>query len=276
MDDVAALFRGDAELSGRRAAQLHARQARPHHVVGVPAVDHRVAEPVGHEGWLLVALHAADRLHRRHAVQRFLDQLYRDLALLDVADVAVVQRVEMRDVHQVLDEQRVVRRHVHRVEHVRLPFPAGELGRRRRHRSAAERRVAHPDPGEAVLLDDGKWTKFCARRDRQVELRRDAHAVARGVVAEPVVRALEHAVGEDFAFRERHALVHAAIVERGELAAGGAPHQDRPAADLQAFGLVHRKLLRASGDVPGVLHEGIEGHRLTPWGMVVRGLDLLS
>src|SRR5256885_480087 len=96
MDDVAALFRGDAELSGRRAAQLHARQARPHHVMGVPAVDHRVAEPVGHERRLLVALHAPDSLHGRHAVQRFLDQLYRDLALLDVADVAVVQRVEMR------------------------------------------------------------------------------------------------------------------------------------------------------------------------------------
>src|SRR5207302_4927087 len=46
---LAALLGGDAELARRRAAQLHPRQAGPHHVVGVPAVDHRVAEPVGHE-----------------------------------------------------------------------------------------------------------------------------------------------------------------------------------------------------------------------------------
>src|SRR5207248_4899971 len=50
----------------------------------------------------------------------------------------------------------------------------------------------------------GDWSSDVCSSDLQVELRWDAHAVARGVVAEAVVGALEHAVGKDFAFRERH------------------------------------------------------------------------
>ena len=202
VDDVAELVLRLTELPGRRAAQLHARQAGRHHVVRMPAVHHRDAPPLDHERRLLVALHAADRLHRGRSPQRFLDQLDRDLALLDVADVAVVQRVEVRDVEQVLDQQDVVRRHVHRIEHVRLPGRAAQLRRARRLHLADLRRIAGPDPHQAVLLDRRERPQLGLGRDRQVELRGDAYALARGLVAEAVIGAFEHAVREHATFRE--------------------------------------------------------------------------
>ena len=201
----------------------------------VPAVHHRVAEPVVHERRLAVVLHPADRLHRLDAVQRLLYQLERDLALLDVADVAVVQRVEVRDVHQVLD-------------HAAGSSPAPAPGRTC---ACAIRRLRAPACAAAPLAElcagspgqtqarpscstSGNGRSFARVGNRQVELRRDAHAVAGAVIAEAVVGALEHAVGEHPAFRERHALVHAAVVEGASLPSAvrqsstGRLHRRRP------------------------------------------------
>src|SRR5206468_4544891 len=64
-----------------------------------------------------------------------------DLALLeldgdttvgDVADVAVVQRIEMRDVEQVLDQQEIIGRDLHRADHDAVPAVVGHLGQPRR------------------------------------------------------------------------------------------------------------------------------------------------
>src|SRR5204862_5767296 len=134
-------------------------------------------------------------------------------------------------------------------------------GRARRYRFADLRRVAGPYPHQAVLLDHGEGPQLRAGRDRQVELRRDANAVARAVVAEAVIGALEHAVGEHPTLGERHALVAAAVVERHDLAIASAPDQPRPAADLQPLRLVGGKLARAPGDGPRGLDEGIQEHR---------------
>jgi hypothetical protein len=128
----------------------------------MPAVHDRDAPPLDHERRLPVALHAADRLHSRRSPQRFLHQLDRDLALLDVADVAVVQRIEVRDVHQILDQQHVVRGNVDRVEHVRLPLRAAQFRRARGHGLTDHRGIPRPDPDEVVVLDHRKWAQLCA------------------------------------------------------------------------------------------------------------------
>ena len=43
------------------------------------------------------------------AIDRFLDEFDRNLAIQDIPDIAVVQRIEMRDIEQILDQQSIVR-----------------------------------------------------------------------------------------------------------------------------------------------------------------------
>jgi hypothetical protein len=170
----------------------------------------------------------------------------------------------VRDVHQILDQQHIVRGNMDRVEHVRLPLGAAELGRARGHGFADHRGIPRPDPDEVVLLDHRKWAQLCARGNRQIELRWNAHAMTRRVVTEAVVRALENPVGENLSLGERHAFVHAAIVERDDATLARTPHEHRPSGNLEPLGLIDGKFARTPGDVPGVFNKRIDGHRGAP------------
>src|SRR3546814_8398815 len=81
---------------------------------------------------LLVSTCLPDRADIGVAVGGALLELDRDPAVLDVTDVAVVKRIEMRDVEQVLDQQKIVHRNLHRtVAVLGIPFVARHLGNAR-------------------------------------------------------------------------------------------------------------------------------------------------
>ena len=69
--------------------------------MGVVAVDGLVGEPVDEIGRLDVVRDLANGHHAAVAVDLTLLELNGDATVGDVADVAVVQRIEMRDVEQV-------------------------------------------------------------------------------------------------------------------------------------------------------------------------------
>ena len=218
----------------------------------VVAIDHVVAEPVGEERRLPVALDLADGLHVTVSVHLALLQLHRDPAVGGVADVAVVQRVEMRDVEQILDQQQVVGGHLHGAGADRFMAVVGDLGGARRLRVMPSLRIARPDPDHAVLLDDREGPELRLRGDRAVRMRGDRHAGSARVVAQAVIGAFESAVVEHPALGERHALVRAAVVEGADRAVPRAPEQDRTPRDHMALQIVHRELPGESGDVPGI------------------------
>ena len=246
-----------AELARRRAAQLHARESRVRHLVRMDAVHDFVSEPVDEKRRVLVIVDLAQGLDRWIAFDFLLDELDRDLAVREIADVAVVQRIEMRDVEQVLDEEPVIRRDLDRRTGIAFEVLVDELGRARRTRLAHAVRGARPHPHDAVLLDHRIGFQLGARRNRLLALRGNHHALTVPVVGEAVIGALQVAVRKDFSARERHALVHAAVVERDDLAFGGPPHDDRFLADPVALDLVDLDLVRHAHDIPGVFDERV-------------------
>ena len=195
------------------------------------AIDDVVAEPVGQERRLGVVLDLADGLHEPVAVDLALDHLHRDSAVGLVADVAVMQRVEVRDVEEVLDQQQVVGRHLHGAGTDRIPGVVGDLGGARRARVVLALRVARPDPHQPVLLDHGERPEPRLPRDRSIRMRRDRHTVSVRFVAQAVVRTLQRAVVEHPSLGERHPLVRTPVVVRTDRPVARTPEEDRPAGN---------------------------------------------
>src|SRR5690242_21790620 len=104
------------------------------------------------------------------------------------ADRLDVEESEMREVEQIVDKQQVVRLHIEtgatagparRV----VPVKGGRV------LGIGERRVAHPDPGPAMLLDEGIGPHLRARRQLLLPRRPD-HLAAR-LVEQPVIAAAQ-------------------------------------------------------------------------------------
>ena len=220
--------------------------------MGVVTVDDVVPEPVGEERRLPVVFDLPDGLHVPVPVLLALDQLHRDPAVGGVADVAVVQRVEVRNVEEVLDQQQVVGRHLHRTGADRLVCVVGDLGSPRWLRFVPALRIPRPDPHHAVALDHGEGPELRVLGDGAVGMGRHRHASALRVVAQAVVGAFEGAVVEHPALGERHALVCAPVVEGTDRTVSRAPEQNRTPRDRVSLQLVDRELLGESGDVPGI------------------------
>ena len=140
-----------------------------------------------------------------------------------IADGRLMHVGQMREVEKIVDDELPVA--LHR-KHVALRAPGGivepmEIQYRRR---IGKRRIAHPDPNPAVALDDR--IALDARVGRDVQLCRNRHALARRVVFEPVIAALQP-IALDASERQRQAAMAAAVLERGDAPVLGAIEHDR-------------------------------------------------
>jgi hypothetical protein len=93
----------------------------------VVPVDDVVLQVILEKRRLFVAADLADRSDIRGPISHSLLEPHRNTAVLDIADIAVVQRVEMRDVEKVFDQQERVCGHRHRPGIRCLPRRVGDL-----------------------------------------------------------------------------------------------------------------------------------------------------
>jgi hypothetical protein len=190
-NNVAALGALIAMTARRPDAHLHPGDRRAQHVMRVLTVDDVISQIIFEEGWLPVTTGLADGPYIVIALAGPFVELDRDPAILDIADVAVVEGVEMRDVEQVLDQQQRVGGHRHRSGIGRFPYGVGNLRQARRPDGLGFARIAGPHPDEAVLLDDRKRTQPRLRRDAAVGMRRHPYAATGRIIAQAVIRAFE-------------------------------------------------------------------------------------
>jgi len=85
------------------------------------------------------------------------------------------------------------------------------------------------------------------------------------VVAQAVIGAFEQPAVDEPPLRQRHAFVPAALVESDHTAGGSPPYHQRLFGNDLALQLLSRELVRQPGHVPGILHQQICGHAVTPW-----------
>ena len=170
----------------------------------------------------------------------------------------------MRDVEQVLDQQQIIGRDLHRADHDAFPAVVGHLGQPRRLPHLGERGIARPDPDQAVLFLDREADHLGLRRNRAGGMRGNHHTLAGRVVAQAMVGAFECAVRHQSSLRQREALVRAAVVEGRDVTILGAPDDDGALGDhVTAEGLL-REVLGKSGNVPAVANNRMWAHGVSP------------
>ncbi len=279
---VVALLAVVPQLSRGRIPHDHARDTRAHHAMRVMPVDGVVVEPVHEIRRLRVVADLANRHRVSIAVDLAFLELDRNAAVGDVSDIAVVKRIEMRDVQQVLDQKDVVGRHVHRTDDFSAPFVGADLGQARRPARFGGGDIAGPQPDDPVLLDDREWAHDGLRRDRSGRVRRDHHALAGHVVAQAVVRTFERAVVHQPAFGEREPLVSAPVIVGDHRALLRSPGDDRLPRDDVTGQFPGREIRRRADHVPAVANAGVGRQRAAVldvhWGvlLVVRGCSAES
>ncbi len=259
-DDVAALGALIAMAARRPHAHLHAGYRRAQHVMRVVSVDDVVSQVIFEKGRLPVAACLADGPDIGVAVAGPFVERDWDAAVLDIADVAVMQRVEMGDVEQVLDQQQRVGGDRHRPGISSFPCRVGNLRQARRPDGLGSGRVARPHPDEPVLLDDRKRTQSRLRRNAAVGMGRHSDTPAGGVVAQAVIRAFEQVAFDQPPLGERHPLVAAPLVERNDAPRRGSPHDQRLFRDDLTLQLLRGEFVGQPGDVPSVPHQHVSSH----------------
>ena len=178
--------------------------------------------------------------------------------LLRSAQRLGVHEGEVREVRQVVHDQQVVRVVV---QVARMPAPArvAQVREVEDLRRVRFRRIAHPDPDQAVAFDH----RIAAHAElgRNVVLPGNLHALARRVEFQPVVHAA-HAVALDAAVGEQRAAMAAAVVERHRLAGIALVQHDRLVEDGAREQLAVDQLVVPGRDVPAVHEEGFGGRSL--------------
>ena len=165
-----------------------------------------------------------------------------------VADAGAVHEGLVGEVHQIVDHQAIVAFDVNGLAVAgpgRIVVPVHVRHQRR----IGQRRIAHPQPDEAMPLDHG----IGAHAGRRVDglLRGHVGAAALRVVFQPVIAA-DHGVAVEPALRQRHQPMPAGILQRAHLSVGLAVHHDMLAADRA------RKQRVLEIDIPGGGVPGIE------------------
>ena len=112
-----------------------------------------------------------------------------------------------------------------------------------------QRRIAHPDPDQVVALLDRKGAYPRARRDHRLAGYFDALA---GAVEHHAVIFAADVLAEDFAARQRHAAMAAAVLQRDHRAVGGPIEHHRLVEQRPAHRL-RRDLAAPGRNVPGVI-----------------------
>ena len=157
----------------------------------------------------------------------------------------------VREVHQIVDHETVVAFHMNGLAvagPVRIVVPAHVRHQRR----IGQSRIAHPEPDEAMTLDD----RIGAHAGRGIDrlLRGHERAAALRIVFQAVIAA-DQRVALEPALRQRHQAVPAGVFQRRDLAVGLAVHHDMLAADRAR----QQRMLDLgvpAGGVPGVHGKG--------------------
>jgi len=118
--------------------------------MGVVTVDDVVSQVIFEKGRLPVAAGLADGPDIGIAVAGSFVERDRDAAVLNITDVAVMQRVEMRDVEQILDQQQRVGGHCHWSGIGLFPCRVGNLRQARRPDCLGFGWVAGPYPNQPI------------------------------------------------------------------------------------------------------------------------------
>src|SRR6185312_4270548 len=253
------------ELAGRLVAHHDAGNRRAHHAMRVMTIDDGIVKPVDVVRRLLVILRFPDGHHVFISIYLAFFEFDRNRAVGEVADVAVVQRVEMRDVEKIFDQKQVIRRHFHRADLDAFPFRVIAFGKPRWLPLFRQREIARPDPDEAVLFDHGEADHLRLRRNWPGGVRGNHYAFSRRVVTQPVIRAFQRTVGHQAAFRQRKALVRAAIVVSDNIAVFRTPDHHRTLCDHLPRQLLLRKVRGEPGHVPSVTDDSSRYHFSLPF-----------
>ena len=168
-----------------------------------------------------------------------------------VADAGAVHEGLVGEVHQIVDHEAIIAFHMNGLA---VAGPGGivvpvHVGHQRR---VGQRRIAHPEPDEAMPLDHG----IGAHAGRGVDgfLRGHEGAAALRIVFQAVIAA-DDRVAVEPPLGQRHQPVPAGILQRADLAIGLAVHHDMLAADRAG----KQRVLEI--DVPGGGVPGIERER---------------
>jgi len=258
------------QLTGRRDVHNDPRQARALHAMSVLAIDRVVVKPIHQIRRLLVILCLADGLDEFIAVDLAFVQVDRNAAVRDIADIAVMQWIEVRDVEKVLDQKEIIGTNIHGTDHNGFPIVRPRLRCPRRLALLAFCGIARPDPDEAVLLDNREWSDLGLWRNRAGGVRWDHHAFAAHVIAQTMVGAFECAVLHEPSLGQRKAFVGAAVVIGNDVAVLRPPRHDGALADDMSRQCLWLELTREAGDIPAVsrvvscVHGSFLSSRSTP------------
>ena len=160
----------------------------------------------------------------------------------------------MREVHQIVDHQHVIcLDRIHRVL-VGPAFAVVVVGKIDDAACVGARGIAYPDPDEAVFFHRRVAVHGGTRGNAL--LTRDAYARARPVEYQPVVAALQAALGHA-AQLQRRASVRATVGQRANPARGIAEQHDRFAANSARQRLLSLNLVTPGGDVPFFANEQV-------------------
>ena len=168
-----------------------------------------------------------------------------------IADAGAVHEGLVGQVHQIVDHQPVVALHMNGLAVAgpgRIVVPV-HVGHQRR---VGQRRIAHPQPDEAMPLDHG----IGAHAGRGVDgvLRGHVGAAALRIEFQPVIAA-DDVVAVEPSLGQRHQPVPAGVLQRAHLSVGLAVHHDMLAADRARKQRV-LEIDIPGGGVPGIEREG--------------------
>jgi hypothetical protein len=170
---------------------------------------------------------------------------------LRAAERVRVHECEVIEIAQVVDDQQVIGSVVE-IGGNALPPRILKVGDVENLRRIGECRIAHPDPDDVLLLDDGIALHAELRRD--AVLAGNLHAFAGRVELQPVIHAA-HTIALDAALRQLGAAVTAAIVQCNDLPALATVEDDRLAQQAPLEQLAVHDLVVPAAHVPAVLQK---------------------
>ena len=243
--------------AGRREQGLHHEDARHVHQPDVAPVQRRF---VTHD---LAVKRRRRRVHApAHHAESTLQPFHRDRLGLERVFLGPAQRVgmdkgEMREVGQVVDDQPVVGRVVH-VAGLAAPGRIAQVGNVDDARRVGPGHLAHPDPYQVVAFDHRIAAH--AQLGGDGVLPRNLHTAPAGVELEAVIHAA-HAIAFAPAVGKFRAAMAAAVVQRHRLSALAPIKQHRLFEQGAGHQLAVDQLVVPRGDVPAVLEEiVVPGH----------------